>query len=475
MAVARTSSVFRLAQQLLVFQLLIGVAFGRRFDSIDDCRARVVAANATTPALNLTFMLTLPQCYEYCGTGYGTYDTWSVISALTSWVIPLFLLLGNVTYAKISSSTTSLFRIVIFKHTYNLGYKGNWIAVISHLLANPIDFLWSLCIKLDRGRLIRNRCFKIKTLDDNERKNLTAISFALDDFKKGDLVDALLRPLDDPLRPLDDPSMYSSTRKAHCDALRPILGPTACDLADARKHNKLHSTLAILIYGKEVFEALIDAQLDGTFPYHMPHTLALRQIYYWLFLAIILSSAAGGFANQWTSHAILKRFLTERSNALKGLGLEGGIGQPNLIDLEPLEPWNGGNYSWRYPKDNYSWRHPKDNCDGGHPKDNASSRRVPLLFLVLLAVTLPVVSAFLISWFTPTVGLGDRGIMELSFAGLWVINWVLTYAASKCWGNERLFRIMWWNLFWSLGSLAVLFAAFQGELFHPLFQYLCAL
>jgi hypothetical protein len=383
-------------------------------------------------------MLTLPQCYEYCGTGYGTYDTWSVISALTSWVIPLFLLLGNVTYAKISSS---LFKIGIFKLRYNLGYRGNWIAVISHLLANPIDFLWSLCIKLDRARLIKIRCYRIADLIPEEKKYLTAISFALDDFKKGEHVEALLRPLENP-----------TTHAAHYEALRPILSPAACDLADARKHNKLHSTLAILVYGKEVFEALIDAKLDGTFPYHMPHTLALRQIYYWLFLAVILSAAAGSFANQWTSHAILKRFLTERSVRLKGR-----IDRPNHIFLKELKPWNGGNYSWR------------------HPKDNASGRSVPLLFLVLLAVTLPVMSAFLISWFTPTVGLGDRGIMELSFAGFWVLNWVLTYVASRCWHNDGLFRIMWWNLFWSLGGLVVLFTAFQGELSSPLFRYLCAL
>jgi len=444
MAVARTF-VFRLAQQLLVFQLLIDVAFGRRFDSIDDCRARVIAANATTPALNLTFMLTLPQCYEYCGTGYGTYDTWSVISALTSWVIPLFLLLGNVTYAKISSSP---FDIGIFKLRYNLGYRGNWIAVISHLLANPIDFLWSLCIKLDKGRLIKLRCDRIDILEPSEKKNLTAISFALEDFNNNGKHVKALRPMEVLLRPLEN----RTTRADHYRALRPILGPAACDLANARKHNKLHSTLAILVYGKEVFEALIEAQLDSTFPYHMPHTLALRQIYYWLFLAVILSAAAGGFANQWTSHAILKRFLTERSDALKR-----EIGQSNDIFLEELKPWNGGNYSWR------------------HPKDNASGRSVPLLFLVLLAVTLPVVSAFLISWFTPTVGLGDRGIMELSFAGFWVLNWVLTYVASRCWHDGGLFRIMWWNLFWSLGSLAVLFAAFQGELFSFPFRHFCVL
>ena len=47
----------------------------RQFDSIGNCRDRVIAANATNPALNLTFLLTLPQCYEHCGTGYGIYDT----------------------------------------------------------------------------------------------------------------------------------------------------------------------------------------------------------------------------------------------------------------------------------------------------------------------------------------------------------------------------------------------------------------
>jgi hypothetical protein len=176
----------------------------------------------------------------------------------------------------------------------------------------------------------------------------------------------------------------------------------------------------------------------------MPHTLALRQIYYWLFLAVTLSAAAGGFANQWTSYSILKRFLTERREALQE-----GVHWDDDIVLRPLEPWSGGNYSWR------------------HHKDGVSERSASLLFLVVLAVALPVVSAFSLSWFTPTVGLGDRGILELSFAGLWVFNWALTYVASRCtFLSERsLFRIMWWNLFWSLASLVVLFAAFQGEFF----------
>ncbi|MCJ1405053.1 hypothetical protein MMC11_008279 [Xylographa trunciseda] len=397
---------------------------GRLFDSIDACRARVVAANATTPALNLTFLLTLPQCYEYCGTGIGTYETWSVISALSSWVIPLFLLLGNITYANISSSICDIGKI-------KLGYLGNWIAVISHLLVNPIDFLWSLTLKLEVGHNIKIRCDKIANLTGDEKKYLSALSFVLDDYENGRHVETLLRSLEDP-----------SARLKHHEALKDILRSAARDLADARKHNKVHSTLAILIYGKEVFEALIDAKLDGSFPYHMPHTLALRQIYYWLFLAVILSAAVGGFDDQWTSLAILQRFLTARQVALQRLGVpEGDQGR---IFLKPLEPWNGGNYSWRHSKHGVSMR-------GGF-----------MLFLVIMAVAIPVLSAFLLSWFTPTVGLGDRGILELSFAGFWLFNWGLTHVASKFVSPRSLFRIMWWNLFWALASLVVLFAAFQG-------------
>jgi hypothetical protein len=196
--VFRLSAGARLAQ-LLVLQLLIDAALGRRFDSIDDCRARVIAANATTPALNLTFMLTLPQCYEYCGTGYGTYDIWSVISALTSWVIPLFLLLGNVTYAKISSSVFDIGKI-------SLGYTGNWIAVISHLLANPIDFLWSLCLKLGVGHKIKIRCDGMTVVSSaKEKKDLSAIAFTLDDFENGIHVESLLEPLKDRPTPRGTP------------------------------------------------------------------------------------------------------------------------------------------------------------------------------------------------------------------------------------------------------------------------------
>ena len=76
---------------------------------------------------------------------------------------------------------------------------------------------------------------------------------------------------------------------------------------------------------------------------------------------------------------------------------------------------------------------------------------------------MPVVMAFRISRLTPTVGLDDRGIMELSFAGLWIFSCVLTNIAAQFWTGWDLFRLFWWNLLlWPLLSLYVLFGAFQG-------------
>jgi hypothetical protein len=427
---------------LLILPFFAGVALGaQRFDTIDGCRDRVIQANATSPWLNLTFILDLPQCLEYCGYSYGPYDKWTIINGIMSWVLPLFLILSNVTYAKSSSTYYKICGI-------NTGSQANWLAVTAHLLANPIDFIYTLSIKLDIGREIKGRCDEIPGLSDPLRKSASTVCFALDDFKNGYYIDVLLGPMET----TDDPEART-TAVANFTLLKDILEQAARDLSDARRHNKLSATLAVIIYVKEVVEALLAYESDKNFPYHMPHTLALRQLYYWIFLAIVLSSATGGFASQWTSQSILRQFLKRRSEILA----ENHISYEN-ITLRSVEPWDGGNYSWRYPK--------------GEP----TGRRRFLLVLAFLAVLIPCGLAFAMSWFTPTEGLGDRGLMELSYTAVWLLNWGITNSASRRFKGRALFRIMWWNLFWSLATLIVLFAAFQGittpfhSLLHRIFD-----
>jgi hypothetical protein len=412
----------------LISPLFAGAALGaQRFDTIDGCRNRVIQANATSPWLNLTFMLDLPQCLEYCGYGYGPYDKWTIINGIMSWVLPLFLILSNVTYAKSSSTYYKICGI-------NMGSQANWLAVIAHLLANPIDFIYTLSIKLDIGREIKDRCDEIHGLSDSLRKSASAVCFALDDFKNGHDIDVLLGPMENPNNP-----EARTTAVVNFTLLKDIMEKAARDLSDARRHKKLSAILAVIIYVKEVVEALLAYESAKNFPYHMPHTLALRQLYYWIFLAIVLSSATGGFASQWTSQSILRELLRRRSEILK----ENHIPYENII-LEPVEPWDGGNYSWRYPK------------------GELTGRRRCLLVLAFLAVLFPCGLAFAMSWFTPTQGLGDRGIMELSYTAVWLLNWGITNLASQHFKGRALFRIMWWNLFWSVATLFVLFAAFQG-------------
>jgi hypothetical protein len=181
----------------------------------------------------------------------------------------------------------------------------------------------------------------------------------------------------------------------------------------------------------------------------MPHTLALRQIYYWLFSAIILSVAAGGFADQWSSHAFLTQFLDGRLRNLKRAARRRAFHYHDIV-LREIEPWDGGNYSWKYPKRGQ--------------KSQVTGRQIGLLLPAMAAVALPVAIAFVMSWYTPTIGLGDRGIMELSFAGMWILNFIITLGASLKWDKEKLFKIYIWNSIWSFGSLYVLFGAFQGTL-----------
>ena len=407
-----------------------------RFVSINVCRAQFT--NDTSPA-QVSYIISYEQCVQKCGDGWGTYPIWSVVSALTDWVIPLFLLLGNITYSKSAS------RVFTIKE-FNFGGQLNWIAVISHLLVNPIDFLWSLGLKLDSGREIKKRIDCIGEglhLEPEEKKYLCGICYALEDFENGSNVEKLLSPLEEALemgRHLEAAALWQ--------AISPALESTARNIAGDRRHNKFHSVLAIIVYGKDVFVALIQSKFDANFPYHMPHTLALRQLYYWLFCAIILCGAAGGFADQWSSHAFLAEFLEQRSKNLRKTATGRGFLRDDIV-LRPIEPWDGGNYNWKYPKKGQ--------------KPHITMREIVLLLPALAAVALPVIIAFIMSWFTPTIGLGDRGIMELSFAGMWILNFFITLVASLKWHGEKLFKIYWWNIFWSFVSLYVLFGAFQGR------------
>lgn len=379
-----------------------------KFD-VGTCLTTVRALQEAFPDAGLTFRLNITQCQHYCGRGIGPYQFWDVADALTTWVFPLFNLLANIGF-----TATTKFGTQWYKARGNV----NLIAIIAHLLADPIDAIWGLATKLDVGRRLRRRCRELNldrlNLKEEDRREIANVCYALNDFRPEKLQGHFTRICS----LLNDPDI-----RMREDAL--ILIKTAsCDLALVRLNSTLHSSLAVSLYCLAVFGSLIRTKSMADEAFHQPHTIALRELFYWLLPSIILSSAAGEWPSQWIAHVILSR-------------LGNKLGGHEGFHLDEIEPWNGGNYSWQPGNNIFQGRSAKTwsirkplTWAIWHPKrfyvspelDRGDHRHILLLFTAFLSVAMAWTMSFLISWYTPTVGLGGRGICEIVFVLVWVCN-----------------------------------------------------
>lgn len=422
-----------------------------KFD-IGQCLVTVRALQEAFPEAGLTLRLNLTQCQQYCGKGIGPYQFWDVTDALTTWVFPLFNLLGNISFTATTKFGTQW---------YKVGGNINLSAIISHLLADPIDSIWGLATKLDVGRRLRRRCRELQldriSLEEEDRRDIANVCYALDDFGPEKLQGRFSKIID----LLNDPDI-----RVRNDTFTAIK-VASYNLALVRLNSRLRSSLAVILYCVAIFSALIRTKSMADEAYHQPHTIALRELFYWLLLSIILSSAAGGWPSQWTAHVILNRL---------GNKLAGHDG----FHLDEIEPWNGGNYSW-HPGNNifcrdsskaWSMRKPFT-WAVWHPKhfyvssdlDRGDRRHMLLLFTAFLSVAMAWTMSFMISWYTPTVGLGGRGICEIVFVSVWVCNFIHTQWWATQFSGRKLFVLVWIkDGAISFAMLFVLFAAFQGTM-----------
>lgn len=420
--------------------------------NIEECLMTVRALQEAFPEAGLTLRLNITQCQRYCGKGIGPYQFWDVTNALTTWVFPLFNLLGNISF-----TATTKFGTQWYKAWGNI----NLGATISHLLADPIDSIWGLATKLDVGNRLRRRCRELQldriSLDEEDRRDIANVCYALDDFGPEKLQGRFSKIID---------LLNDSDIRVRDDTLTAIK-VASYDLALVRLNSRLHSSLAVIWYCVAIFGALVRTKSTADEAYHQPHTIALRELFYWLLLAVILSSAAGSWPSQWTAHVILNRL----GNKLVG---------HDSFHLDEIEPWNGGNYSW-HPGNNifcrasskaWSIRKPLTWAIW-HPKrfyvssdlESGDRRHILLLFTAFLSVTMAWTISFMISWYTPTVGLGGRGICEIVFILVWVCNFVHTQWWGTQFSGRKLFVLVWIkDGAISFAMLFVLFAAFQGNM-----------
>jgi hypothetical protein len=321
----------------------------------------------------------LEACRVLAGRDYGIYPSRVVGESIATWVIPLFILLGNINFTSFSQFS---------------GWSE--LSIIAIVLGNPIEALWGFVTKVDVARRIRERCQNVFTQDASDDSWVyRIILIALDDFSFSTNFEHRLETLR---------RVAFSNDEAAIQACR----QAAIDLAINRVKNIRRTTLALVGYCTAVFAKFWMVNPQTMVP-HLPHTIAFRVLYYFLGPIVVMSVIVGGYPSELTSVRILRN-LQEQVPRLD-------------FELQPLMPWNGGNYAWR-PR--------KDVSFISRGQDKRSWKLALLSIACILAAWGP---SFVISFFTPTIGLGPRGLIELCACSWWLLwgflSWFSWYLGDQ--------------------------------------------
>ena len=252
---------------------------------------------------------------------------------------------------------------------------------------------WSLLAKLDVKRWIEIRCRDSRrNVEDGEDVvwNYSAILYALDDFKFS----------------FDFEHHFGSlmkTARSGAAEDQEACKRAAIELTVSRVNNTRSALFAILGYVTAITAKIIRADLSEKDGRHI--LIALREVNFWIICAIILSAKVGGFPSEWKSVGVLVDLQVKLD--------------PAPFRLRPIEPWNGGNYTWR-PR--------KNTCR----VSTSSDRRFLVLgFLAFISITASMAASLALSYNTPTKGVGVRSTVELSYWSWWCFNAVFTYVTDQ--------------------------------------------
>jgi hypothetical protein len=201
-------------------------------------------------------------------------------------------------------------------------------------------------------------------------------------------------------------------------------------LANTRTSSTRRAALAVIAYVVAIYASFGSGMAQDQLPVYIPHTLALREIYYWLIPAIALSSATGAFPTDQTAKVAMDHITT----VLKG----------KEFTLEPLNLLRGANYGYR-------------------PQKRISVRSTLLLGISFLAVGGAWAFSFAMSWLTPTRGLGCRSFLELAYFLAWVLNCFISYFIARKTDPLRAFiATLTLDMLIAVPSVLCLFIAFRG-------------
>lgn len=367
--------------------------------------------------------VTLAACNDKCGTGWNGYSSLETQKCLASWSIPLFLLIGSMHYASLGVVNT--------------------ISVIIHLLGDPISSLESLLSKLRRLQKHHRRCardlaylplgvqkavamilaayeewdhdipvYMVQAVQFGLKAQKNEGEFAIlkDEIEKQEQTKDMFRILKDWL---GTSRHFSSSKQLQRQR---VCLQAANELSDCRVSGLVKTLLGLVNYFAALLASFIHIE-KGDYNNRTGHTIAYAMLYSWLIASVLLCSLIGGYATKRSSEDALKR-LYLRFEAIEvqyNIGGESRETIPAISRLcgsdnhaesstyQSLE-WSGGNSTFR----------PRQSCWGNRKLSTSCLAHLPTLFAVI--------NAFVISYTSPTVGVGCRSISHAFYGASWIAS-----------------------------------------------------
>ncbi|KAK4096191.1 hypothetical protein N658DRAFT_519341 [Parathielavia hyrcaniae] len=359
--------------------------------------------------------LTLEGCQTTCpNPNFDLYD--DMWPRLLTWLVPALLLVGSV-------------------HLPRIGHL-NRVFVVLHFMGDPIDSMWALLTKGEVWNRFYALALRRTPAGPDQEHTARALAAMLSAFEEltGDMA-----TVEDEFNGLMAENGAQLTR----DDLDYILKETAEELVDSRSNESLRTMLVIVNYLWAVLAALVP-EIGGVQSSQPGGRIGTAMFLSWLVTAVLVSNTLSGFTSRRTCLRIMERY----TRTVKGKKRDTHFfpysprilaqatttrrrdGKVHVDDFIDAQPWNGSVYSYR-PR--------KRLTVSGNAKTDCS----PLFLLALSTVPIlaAATSAFVIIWYTPTIGLGCRTLWVLVLtAGLltspiltWLISRVVRRRARAAW------------------------------------------
>ncbi|GAB1213110.1 hypothetical protein ATERTT37_002259 [Aspergillus terreus] len=355
------------------------------------------------PMSNMSnLMLNLPGCVATCGGGASFYE--DIGPRLSTWLIPILLLIGNA-------------------HMARLGPEK--YLVILHILGDPIDSLWSLLTKAE----LWSRCYAAARTYNPPRPQEETESYERRILDIGTVyaaIEELVGSGADRFRAHFEQLVREKRPDMSTEQFYHVTKEAANELSDSRSVELRRAGLAVVSYLYHVVAAFVEV-IGGKSSSPPGGRIGTSLLISWLIPLVLVSNALGGYTSRRTCLRIMERYvktvtghsvedLRRFSADKKSLHFLVGRRTAAVTDFYAAQQWSGAVYCYQ-PRKRLGFR--------GGSRDNS-----PWLLLVLASLPVLVATGVAVAEIvvTPTTGFGCRSVMLLAMFALWVASAFVTWA-----------------------------------------------